>query len=1673
MWRAEGKWLPKTSRKSVSQSVFCGTSTYCVLNTVPPIEDDHGNSNSSHVKIFLPKKLLECLPKCSSLPKERHRWNTNEEIAAYLITFEKHEEWLTTSPKTRPQNGSMILYNRKKVKYRKDGYCWKKRKDGKTTREDHMKLKVQGVECLYGCYVHSSIIPTFHRRCYWLLQNPDIVLVHYLNVPAIEDCGKPCGPILCSINTDKKEWAKWTKEELIGQLKPMFHGIKWTCSNGNSSSGFSVEQLVQQILDSHQTKPQPRTHNCLCTGSLGAGSSVHHKCNSAKHRIISPKVEPRTGGYGSHSEVQHNDVSEGKHEHSHSKGSSREKRNGKVAKPVLLHQSSTEVSSTNQVEVPDTTQSSPVSISSGLNSDPDMVDSPVVTGVSSMAVASVMGSLSQSATVFMSEVTNEAVYTMSPTAGPNHHLLSPDASQGLVLAVSSDGHKFAFPTTGSSESLSMLPTNVSEELVLSTTLDGGRKIPETTMNFDPDCFLNNPKQGQTYGGGGLKAEMVSSNIRHSPPGERSFSFTTVLTKEIKTEDTSFEQQMAKEAYSSSAAAAAASSLTLTAGSSLLPSGGGLSPSTTLEQMDFSAIDSNKDYASSFSQTGHSPHIHQTPSPSFFLQDASKPLPVEQNTHSSLSDSGGTFVMPTVKTEASSQTSSCSGHVETRIESTSSLHLMQFQANFQAMTAEGDVTMETSQAAEGSEVLLKSGELQACSSEHYLQPETNGVIRSAGGVPILPGNVVQGLYPVAQPSLGNASNMELSLDHFDISFSNQFSDLINDFISVEGGGSTIYGHQLVSGDSTALSQSEDGARAPFTQAEMCLPCCSPQQGSLQLSSSEGGAGTMAYMHVAEVVSAASAQGTLGMLQQSGRVFMVTDYSPEWSYPEGGVKVLITGPWQEASNNYSCLFDQISVPASLIQPGVLRCYCPAHDTGLVTLQVAFNNQIISNSVVFEYKARALPTLPSSQHDWLSLDDNQFRMSILERLEQMERRMAEMTGSQQHKQASGGGSSGGGSGSGNGGSQAQCASGTGALGSCFESRVVVVCEKMMSRACWAKSKHLIHSKTFRGMTLLHLAAAQGYATLIQTLIKWRTKHADSIDLELEVDPLNVDHFSCTPLMWACALGHLEAAVVLYKWDRRAISIPDSLGRLPLGIARSRGHVKLAECLEHLQRDEQAQLGQNPRIHCPASEEPSAESWMAQWHSEAISSPEIPKGVTVIASTNPELRRPRSEPSNYYSSESHKDYPAPKKHKLNPEYFQTRQEKLLPTALSLEEPNIRKQSPSSKQSVPETLSPSEGVRDFSRELSPPTPETTAFQASGSQPVGKWNSKDLYIGVSTVQVTGNPKGTSVGKEAAPSQVRPREPMSVLMMANREVVNTELGSYRDSAENEECAQPMDDIQVNMMTLAEHIIEATPDRIKQENFVPMESSGLERTDPATISSTMSWLASYLADADCLPSAAQIRSAYNEPLTPSSNTSLSPVGSPVSEIAFEKPNLPSAADWSEFLSASTSEKVENEFAQLTLSDHEQRELYEAARLVQTAFRKYKGRPLREQQEVAAAVIQRCYRKYKQYALYKKMTQAAILIQSKFRSYYEQKKFQQSRRAAVLIQKYYRSYKKCGKRRQARRTAVIVQQKLRSSLLTKKQDQAARKIMRFLRRCRHSPLVDHRLYKRSERIEKGQGT
>lgn len=62
-------------------------------------------------------------------------------------------------------------------------------------------------------------------------------------------------------------------------------------------------------------------------------------------------------------------------------------------------------------------------------------------------------------------------------------------------------------------------------------------------------------------------------------------------------------------------------------------------------------------------------------------------------------------------------------------------------------------------------------------------------------------------------------------------------------------------------------------------------------------------------------------------------------------------------------------------------------------------------------------------------------------------------------------------------------------------------------------------------------------------------------------------------------------------------------------------------------------------------------------------------------------------------------------------------------------------------------------------------------------------------------------------------------------------------------------------------------------------------------------------------------------------------------------------------------------EADLSRLTLSDREQRELYHAARMIQKAYRNYKGRQRQEEAERHAAVlIQQYYRRHKQYAYFR---------------------------------------------------------------------------------------------------------
>lgn len=117
------------------------------------------------------------------LEEAKHRWLRTTEICEILQNYKKFH--ITQNPPVKPAAGSLFLFDRKVLRYfRRDGHRWRKKKDGKTVREAHEKLKTGSVDVLHCYYAHGEDNENFQRRCYWLLdkQLQNIVLVHYREV---------------------------------------------------------------------------------------------------------------------------------------------------------------------------------------------------------------------------------------------------------------------------------------------------------------------------------------------------------------------------------------------------------------------------------------------------------------------------------------------------------------------------------------------------------------------------------------------------------------------------------------------------------------------------------------------------------------------------------------------------------------------------------------------------------------------------------------------------------------------------------------------------------------------------------------------------------------------------------------------------------------------------------------------------------------------------------------------------------------------------------------------------------------------------------------------------------------------------------------------------------------------------------------------------------------------------------------------------------------------------------------------------------------------------------------------------------------------------------------------------------------------------------------------------
>ncbi|XP_039443464.1 uncharacterized protein LOC120423649 isoform X7 [Culex pipiens pallens] len=1418
--------------------------------------------------IKLPENL-ESLPRADHFPTQRHRWNTNEEIAAILISFDKHSEWQSKEVKTRPKSGSMLLYSRKKVRYRRDGYCWKKRKDGKTTREDHMKLKVQGTECIYGCYVHSAILPTFHRRCYWLLQNPDIVLVHYLNVPYPDDNKMAVITPNLALWGDKKEW---TKEELVSQLKPMFFPAVFSEDEPDAtneieiSTAETVEAIVSQLMEKQRMARQSALVKQLECGCPDANCVDGKSCSHPMRRISAAK----------------------------------------------------------------------------------------------------------SASTELGKRTTEG--------GAAGHLGGGAGTAPNVLIGSR--------LQGSPGSLLIL-------------------------NGQQQSFVCHPSQQQQQQQQQLHQQQL-----------------------LQQRKAALENAAAK-ADSSSSGSSSGGSIKMENSPSDSCSSSGLVPKQ--EVMDASSSSS----ASPGSMLGH--HQHQGPT------------------------SNGLF----------------GGFLKHSLAG-------QHHDNMPFFNETLDLSQEDIQKTLSANMPLGHGQGGGVGAGTQSGTPTDDVMNGE----INPMDFIE-----------NCGDNHDAVDD-DVFVNLDAFDMLVEFPELE-----------LDAKSSFLNESETG-----TDAGGDLDDAASDLSHYKLSADSG--------IVAD-----------GSLHHGGsNASTITDFSPEWAYPEGGIKVLVTGPWS-ASSSYTVLFDSFPVPTTLVQNGVLRCYCPAHEVGVVTLQVACDGYVISNAVNFEYKSP--PKFETKCEG--SGNDMLYKFNLLNRLESIDEKLqikvepGELPeDSTLFKQTN------------------------------FEDRLVSYCESLTAKM-WRSVTPGSWLGKHRGMTLLHLASALGYAKLVRTMLTWKAENSNVI-LEAEIDALSQDQDGFTPLMWACARGHIEAAVVLYKWNQTALNVKNNAQQSPLEVAKCRGFSGLVAELEK-HETKRLQTKSKSLASTSASAMPTLASITSSCTTStstasAVAAPSRPSSASSIASAAtlaagsrrnsrsrtaaiepPEVAATDSSPEHSFISDlfsyndalnasnsdscsndnfglsssfnpslspygDHKSGGSSTSGTLHYALENNNSNPMLSNALSPNSDSNRShdgvflrpgavfssgQSPpgarlskrssidsginmetrSSLSKAGKSLRESQRLNRTDRSMS--LPLTAGGSVSGGQGSSPFGVSAAIVGSAAAKgTTSSSGGGGPGSDSdnfslslndrsteSPSQnssnlsntslLSPLRKMDFALCEVSAAGSSPMCEDTDSLQDDdrhsvvtitghhshhghvyhqeigaggggggggvggaaagEGTSGGGDSDAKVLTLAEQIIAAMPERIKNESE---EIMSLGSPMPESLSEDTSGMG-MLNDSfmepllDSLPSSqfeefnfefSDHNYRYHDVGTPCSSLSPASSGPLQSPASYSIPQdapvgspspPPTTQDFTEFLQSTNANPFEKDFSNLKLTEREQRELYEAAKCIQKAYRSYKGRKSRmeeqDKERSAAVVIQNYYRRYKQYAYYRQMTQAAVIIQNGYRSYCENKRFKKS--------------------------------------------------------------------------------
>ena len=287
------------------------------------------------------------------------------------------------------------------------------------------------------------------------------------------------------------------------------------------------------------------------------------------------------------------------------------------------------------------------------------------------------------------------------------------------------------------------------------------------------------------------------------------------------------------------------------------------------------------------------------------------------------------------------------------------------------------------------------------------------------------------------------------------------------------------------------------------------------------------------------------------RNSPTLIRIKDIAPSSCSTRGGSKVLIAGKWPANSNSVYVSFGKIVVPATILQPGLIKCYCPANEQpGVVELAVLCDDGVKSHPINFFYRSPQQEFFLNQNELLVGNDTNVIaKVQLLDLLQQLKDTIhpdlrlsldniaLPISSSAQSKNT--------------------C--------STTELLAVAILTEITSNLPPPEFyTQTVQSNDGNNWTLLHFAAALGYTFFAEHLLDLQLEAKLPPILEHQADTECKDNAGMTPLHIACLKGNMETAVGLFRRDPHIISTLNIDGFNPVGLAASCGHFDVVRVMQ-----------------------------------------------------------------------------------------------------------------------------------------------------------------------------------------------------------------------------------------------------------------------------------------------------------------------------------------------------------------------------------------------------------------------------------------------------------------------------------------------------------------------------